>query len=77
MDQNGISRLEMDRVKEIKRIFKVQSEPSNILKLRNSSLKERIEKIKRIENFISIDSNHQIIAAALFLILMVGTNTLA
>jgi hypothetical protein len=52
----------MDSVKEIKRIFKLQSEPSNILRLRNSSLKERIEKIKRIENFISSDSNHQIIA---------------
>ena len=56
----------MDSVKEIKRIFKVQSKPSNILKLRNSSLKERIEKIKRIENFISINSNHQIIADALY-----------
>ena len=56
----------MDNVKEIKRVFKVQSEPSNILRLRNSSLKERIEKIKRIENFISNDSNHQIIADALY-----------
>ena len=56
----------MDNVKEIKRIFKVQSEPSNILRLRNSSLRERIEKIKRIENFISNDSNHQIIAKALY-----------
>ncbi|MDG1689713.1 MAG: aldehyde dehydrogenase family protein, partial [Flavobacteriales bacterium] len=56
----------MDNVKEIKRIFKLQSEPSNILRLRNSSLKERIEKIKRIENFISSDSNHQIIADALY-----------
>jgi aldehyde dehydrogenase (NAD+) len=56
----------MDSVKEIKRIFKLQSEPSNILRLRNSSLKERIEKIKRIENFISSDSNHQIIADALY-----------
>ena len=56
----------MDNVKEIKRVFKVQSEPSNILILRNSSLKQRIEKIKRIENFISNDSNHQIIADALY-----------
>ena len=34
---------------EIKRIFELQSEPANILRLRNSSYKERIEKIKRIE----------------------------
>ena len=56
----------MDNVKEIKRIFKLQSEPSNILRLRNSSLKERIEKIKRIENFICNESNHKTIADALY-----------
>ena len=56
----------MDSIKEINRIFKLQSEPSNILKLRNSSLKERIEKIKRIENFISSETNHQVIADALY-----------
>ena len=56
----------MDNVKEIKRIFKLQSEPSNILRLRNSSLKERIEKIKRIENFICNESNHKTITDALY-----------
>ena len=56
----------MDNIKEIKRIFKLQSEPSNILRLRNSSLKERIEKIKRIENFICNESNHKTIADALY-----------
>lgn len=56
----------MESVKEIKRIFKLQSEPSNVLRLRNSSYKDRIEKIKRIENFLSSESNHQIIADALY-----------
>ena len=56
----------MDSIKEINRIFKLQSEQSNILRLRNSSLKERIEKIKRIENFISSKTNHQVIADALY-----------
>ena len=56
----------MDSVKEIKRIFKLQSEPANIVSLRNSSYKERIEKIKRIQNFVISEANHQIIAEALY-----------
>ena len=51
---------------EIKRIFELQSEPANILRLRNSSYKERIEKIKRIQNFVLSEANHQIIAEALY-----------
>ncbi len=51
---------------EIKRIFELQSEPANILRLRNSSYKERIEKIKRIQNFVLNEANHQIIAEALY-----------
>ena len=51
---------------EIKRIFELQSEPANILRLRNSSYKERIEKIKRIQNFVLSGANHQIIAEALY-----------
>ena len=51
---------------EIKRIFELQSEPANIIRLRNSSYKERIEKIKRIQNFVLSDANHKIIAEALY-----------
>ena len=51
---------------EIKRIFELQSEPANILRLRNSSYKERIDKIKRIQNFVLSEANHQIIAEALY-----------
>ena len=51
---------------EIKRIFELQSEPANILRLRNSSYKERIEKIKRIQNFVLSEANHQIISEALY-----------
>ena len=51
---------------EIKRIFELQSEPANIIRLRNSSYKERIEKIKRIQNFVLNEANHQIIAEALY-----------
>ena len=51
---------------EIKRIFELQSEPANIIRLRNSSYKERIEKIKRIQNFVLSEANHQIIAEALY-----------
>ena len=51
---------------EIKRIFELQSEPANIVRLRNSSYKERIEKIKRIQNFVLNEANHQIIAEALY-----------
>ena len=51
---------------EIKRIFDLQSDPANIVSLRNSSYKERIEKIKRIQNFVLSEANHQIIAEALY-----------
>ena len=51
---------------EIKRIFDLQSDPANIVRLRNSSYKERIEKIKRIQNFVLSEANHQIIAEALY-----------
>ena len=51
---------------EIKRIFDLQSDPANIVSLRNSSYKERIEKIKRIQNFVISEANHQIIAEALY-----------
>jgi len=51
---------------EIKRIFDLQSEPTNIVRLRNSSCKERIDKIKRLQNFVLSEANHQIIAEALY-----------
>jgi len=51
---------------EIQRIFELQSEPSNIIRLRNSTYKERIEKIKRLQNFVLSEGNHQIIADALY-----------
>ena len=51
---------------EIKRIFELQCDPANILRLRNSSYKERIEKIKRIQNFVLSEANHKIIAEALY-----------
>lgn len=56
----------MTNKNEIKRIFKLQSQPSNVLSLRNSSYKERIEKIKSIRNFISNSANHIKIADALY-----------
>ncbi|MDC6470538.1 aldehyde dehydrogenase family protein [Flavobacteriales bacterium] len=51
---------------EIKRIFNLQSKASNVLSLRNSSYKERVEKIKSIRTFISNDANHKKIAEALY-----------
>ena len=51
---------------EIKRIFDLQSDPANIVSLRNSSYKERLEKIKRIKTFVISEDNHQIIAEALY-----------
>lgn len=51
---------------EIKRIFNLQSKVSNVLSLRNSSYKERVEKIKSIRTFISNDANYKKIADALY-----------
>jgi aldehyde dehydrogenase (NAD+) len=51
---------------EIKRIFNLQSKVSNVLSLRNSSYKERVEKIKSIRTFISNDANNKKIADALY-----------
>ena len=51
---------------EIKRIFNLQSKASNVLSLRNSSYKERVEKIKSIRTFISNNANHKKIADALY-----------
>ena len=51
---------------EIKRILDLQSDQANVVSLRNSSYKERIEKIKRIQNFVLSEANHQIIAEALY-----------
>ena len=56
----------MSSSSEIKRIFDLQSEPTNIVRLRNSSYKERIDKIKRLQNFVLSEANHQIIAEALY-----------
>ena len=56
----------MNSKSEINRIFKLQSDPINTTRLRTSSYKERVEKIKRLESFILNDSNHQIIADALY-----------
>ena len=56
----------MNSKSEINRIFKLQSDPINTTRLRNSSYKERVEKIKRLESFILNESNHQIIADALY-----------
>ena len=56
----------MSKTAEIKRIFELQSDSINIVRLRNSSYKERIEKIKRLQDFILNESNYQKIADALF-----------
>jgi len=56
----------MNSKSEINRIFKLQSNPINTTRLRTSSYKERVEKIKRLESFILNESNHQIIADALY-----------
>ena len=56
----------MSKTAEIKRIFELQSDSINIVRLRNSSYKERIEKIKRLQDFILDESNYQKIADALF-----------
>ena len=55
----------MDNTKKIKSLFELQSAPENILKLRNSSYKERLKKIKSILHFILNESNHKQIAEAL------------
>ena len=51
---------------EIKRIYEVQSNPKNVLALRNSSHLDRIAKIKSIYNYILNKSNHDRIAEALY-----------
>ena len=51
---------------EIKRIYQVQSNPKNVLALRNSSYQDRIAKIKSIYNYILNKSNHDRIAEALY-----------
>ena len=51
---------------EIKRIYEVQSNPKNVLALRNSSYQDRIAKIKSIYNYILNQSNHDRIAEALY-----------
>ena len=51
---------------EINRIYEVQSNPKNVLALRNSSYQDRIAKIKSIYNYILNQSNHNRIAEALY-----------
>ena len=51
---------------EINRIYEVQSNPKNVLALRNSSYHDRIAKIKSIYNYILNQSNHDRIAEALY-----------
>ena len=51
---------------EIKRIYEVQSNPKNVLAIRNSSYQDRIAKIKSIYNYILNKSNHDRIAEALY-----------
>ncbi|MEC9187308.1 MAG: aldehyde dehydrogenase family protein [Bacteroidota bacterium] len=51
---------------EIKRIYEVQSNPKNVLALRNSSHQDRIAKIKSIYSYILDKSNHDRIAEALY-----------
>ena len=51
---------------EIRRIYEVQSNPKNVLALRNSSYQDRIAKIKSIYNYILNKSNHDRIAEALY-----------
>lgn len=56
----------MDNSQKIVSLFELQSAPENILQLRNSSYKDRLKKIKRIQNFILNESNHNQIAEALY-----------
>ena len=56
----------MEVFEKIKATFELQSAHENILTLRNSSYKERIKKIKSILNYILDDSNHKIIADAIY-----------
>ena len=58
---------------EIKRIYEVQSNPKNVLALRNSSYQDRIAKIKSIYNYILNQSDHNRIAEALYKDLRKGT----
>ena len=56
----------MDNSQKIVSLFELQSAPENILQLRNSSYKERLKKINRIQNFILNESNHKQIAETLY-----------
>ena len=56
----------MNTTKEIKRIYELQSDPKNVLSLRNSSHQDRIAKIKSIYNYILHEGNHKSIAEALY-----------
>jgi aldehyde dehydrogenase (NAD+) len=56
----------MENLKRIQPIFEQQTDPKNIQLLRNSSAKERINKIKSIQNYILDEANHQLIASALY-----------
>ena len=56
----------MNLKEEIKRIYELQSDPINVLALRNSSCQDRIAKIKSIYNYILNKSNHDRIAKALY-----------
>ena len=56
----------MNTTKEIKRIYELQSDPKNVLSLRNSSHHDRIAKIKSIYNYILHEGNHKSIAESLY-----------
>ena len=56
----------MSLKEEIKRIYELQSDPINVLALRNSSCQDRITKIKSIYNYILNKSNHDRVAKALY-----------
>ena len=56
----------MSTTKEIRRIYELQSDPKNVLSLRNSSHQDRIAKIKSIYNYILHEGNHKTIAEALY-----------
>ena len=53
-------------LKEINRIYKIQSNQDNVLALRNSTYQDRIAKIKRIYDYILNEDNHNRIAKALY-----------
>ena len=56
----------MSMLKEINRIYEIQSNPDNVLALRNSTSQDRIAKIKRIYDYILNEDNHNRIAKALY-----------